>query len=193
MRTKKHSDSSILDKAFDVISREGFESFTLKQVSEATGLSPAALIKRFESKKNLAILARNRRWDSNLSIEHKDRSYTDTGINGLFKLIEIITKSVDSSRLGEHARWLGTEALTPKSKKKVSIYFQTTRDILKKHIEEAQDKKEIGRKICSTQLSVNLEAFIQGVIFQYIFLYKQPHISQHLPHRVRYFLKPYLL
>lgn len=50
-RPKKISDSEILLIAFEVISREGFESFTFEQVSKATKLSPAALVKRFKTKK----------------------------------------------------------------------------------------------------------------------------------------------
>lgn len=52
-RPKKLSDDECLEQAFDVISREGFESFTLEQVGRAVGLSPAALLKRFGTKEEL--------------------------------------------------------------------------------------------------------------------------------------------
>lgn len=192
MRTKKISDINVLLKAFNVISREGFDSFTLNQVSKETSLSPAALIKRFKTKKNLAKLARDIKWDENLSIGQEQLKYEQKGVAGIFQLISIISKSVDSKRLGEHARWLGTEALTPKSRRKVATYFQMTREIFEVHIKEAQESKEIRKEISTKELSVCLEAFVQGVIFQYIFLYDQPHVSMYLEKKVSFFLKPYL-
>lgn len=191
MKTKKISDISVLLKAFEVISREGFESFTLNQVSKATGLSPATLIKRFKTKKNLAQLARNAKWEQNLSVGVEKIKYEDKGLAGIFKLIAIIAESVDSKRLGEHARWLGTEALSPKSRRKVSDYFQMTREIFEKHIKEAQQSKGINNEVSAKDLSYCLEAYVQGVIFQYIFLYEQPHIANHLQKKVEFFLKPY--
>lgn len=191
MKTKKISDSKVLDIAFTVISREGFDSFTLAQVSKATTLSPAALIKRFKTKRNLALLARNRRWDENLAIHKESMNYPQTGLEGLYKMVERIANSVDSRRLGEHARWLGTESLSLQSKKKVSLYFERTRSILQKHIEEAQNLNEIKRTVSSVDLALNLEAFIQGVIFQYIFITPQQGILDTLVTRVTFFISPF--
>lgn len=192
MRTKKLSDSQVLGLAFEVISREGFESFTLEQVGKATALSPASLIKRFKSKKSLALLARNNRWDENLALNAERSGYSETGVKGLFKMVELIAKSVDSNRLGEHARWLGTESLSPQSKKKVSTYFAKTRSILQQHIDEAQKKNEITASVSSRELALNLEAFIQGVIFQHIFLPDRLGIKKVLENRVSFFLETYL-
>lgn len=192
MRTKKLSDSEVLGLAFEVISREGFESFTLEQVGKATSLSPASLIKRFKSKKNLALLARNRRWDENLAVNAERSNYSEIGVEGLFKMVELIAKSVDSNRLGEHARWLGTESLLPKSKKKVSSYFAKTREVLRQHIDEAQKKNEITNRVSSQELALNLEAFIQGVIFQHIFLPDRLGVKKVLETRVSFFLETYL-
>ena len=191
MRTKKMSDSQVLELAFDVISRKGFDSFTLKDVAKVTKLSPAALIKRFKNKKNLALLARNTRWDNNLSSTLNNKEQTEIGLDGILELVRLIASSVDSERLGEHARWLGTESLSPKSRRKVADYFEVTRNTLKRHIQEAQEQKQISKDIDSGKLSMNLEAFIQGVIFQYIFLKKKRHISIHLEERVRFFLDSY--
>ncbi|MBC87128.1 MAG: hypothetical protein CL677_08090 [Bdellovibrionaceae bacterium] len=192
MRTKNLSDSEVLDLAFDVISREGFDSFTLKQVGHATHLSPSSLIKRFKNKKNLAQLARDHRWDKNLSLDVQRSGYKEKGIAGLFKMVEIIGESVKSYRLGEHARWLGTESLHPKSKKKVSKYFSTTRSILQGHITEAQLERRLDTNIDPEALALNLEAFIQGVIFQFIFLPDRCGIKSILNERVNFFLNPYL-
>lgn len=72
-RTKKISDSRVLDMAFDVISKEGFQSFTFEQVGKAVGLSPATLVKRFKNKKRLALLARNQKWEHNIGQIESDR------------------------------------------------------------------------------------------------------------------------
>lgn len=186
------SDSEALELAFDVISGKGFDSFTLKDVSKATKLSPATLIKRFKDKRNLALLARNTRWDNNLAITLNSEREAKKGLVGIFDLVNLISKSVDSERLGEHAIWLGMESLKPKSRKKVADYFETTRNKLRLHIQEAQAQGEISRKISSSDLGINLEAFIQGVIFQFIFLPKEQHISTHLKTSVDFFLDPYL-
>ena len=118
-RPKKISDSDILLMAFEVISVEGFESFTFEQVAKATGLSPAALVKRFKTKKHMAYLARNQKWDENLVKMNSKKIDQLNGLDGIFEFLHLIAKSVDSKRLGEHVRWLGTEAGEPKTKKKV--------------------------------------------------------------------------
>lgn len=107
-RPKKISDSDVLLIAFDVISREGFESFTFEQVGKATGLSPAALVKRFKTKKRLAFLARNQKWDENLSKMNARKIAQLNGLDGIFEFLRLIAKNVDSKRLGEHTRWLGS-------------------------------------------------------------------------------------
>lgn len=191
MRTKKTSDFDILLKAFDVIAHEGFESFTLEQVAKATSLSPAALIKRFKTKKNLAQLARDTKWEQNLSLGYEKLNYKEKGVAGIFQFVRIISESVDSKKLGEHARWLGTEALSVKSRRKVGNYFQMTREIFERHIQEAQGLKEIKKEVSAPELSFCLEAFVQGVIFQFIFLDGSPRMPAHLKRQVELFLKPY--
>lgn len=181
-RPKKLSDSDLLLIAFDVISREGFESFTFEQVSKACGLSAAALVKRFKTKKNLAFLARNQKWDENMSQMSIRRIEQLNGLNGIFGFLHLIARSVDSKRLGEHARWLGTEADDPKSRKKVATYFQETRDIFLRLILEAISNKELKFIDDPKDLAMTLEALVQGSIFQFAFLNERS-IELHLKQR----------
>ena len=190
-RPKKLSDSECLERAFVVISREGFESFTLAQVAKATGLSPAALIKRFRTKQRLARAARDRRWDVNLEQVRASDATSTRGLERLLQFIRSIARSVDSKRLGEHARLLGTQADEPRSKKKVAAYFQSTRERLELCLREAHDDGEI-RKIDASRVAWTLEALIQGAIFQFAFLEARG-IERHLCDHVETFLAPYRL
>lgn len=188
-RPKKISDSDILLMAFNVISREGFESFTFEQVAKATGLSPAALVKRFKTKKRMAYLARNQKWDKNLSIMNVRKIAQLHGLDGIFEFLLITAKNVDSKRLGEHLRWLGAEAGDPKAKKKVGAYFAETRKIFLGLIQEASTNHEL--KIIGTpeDLAMTLEALLQGSIFQFAFL-DEKNIGRHLEDRFRSVLRP---
>lgn len=183
-RPKKISDSDVLLMAFDVISREGFESFTFEQVGKATGLSPAALVKRFKTKKRLAFLARNQKWDENLSKMNARKIAQLNGLDGIFEFLRLIAKNVDSKRLGEHARWLGTEAGDPKAKKKVAAYFAETRKIFLGLIQESVSNHELKIMGNPEDLAMMLEALLQGTIFQFTFL-DEHNIGRHLENRFR--------
>lgn len=191
-RPKKISDSEVLLKAFEVISREGFESFTFEQVSKATRLSPAALVKRFKSKQRLALLARNRKWDENLMKMESTSIEQLHGLKGLFEFLRLIARSVDSKRLGEHLRWLGTEAEEIKARKKVGAYFAHTRQILQRLIQEAIQNKELKKIEEPADFAMTLEALVQGAIFQFAYL-NGSSIERHLSERIKSALQVYLI
>lgn len=190
-RTKKISDSDILDRAFEVISKEGFHSFTFEQVSRAVKLSPAALVKRFKTKKQLALLARNQRWDRNLGHVDPEKINKLNGLEGIYSFLSIIAASVNSNRLGEHAVWLGTEAGSLKSKKKVAAYFENTRLIFKRLLEEAINNKELINTIDTKSFAKVLEALVQGSIFQFAFL-EERDIESHIKSHFKLILSTYL-
>ena len=188
-RPKRISDSDILLMAFDVIAREGFESFTFEQVGKATGLSPAALVKRFKTKKRMAFLARNQKWDESLSKMNARKLAELNGLAGIFAFVRMAAKNVDSKRLGEHARWLGTEAGDPRAKKKVGAYFAETRKIFLGLIQEAIANQELRNVAKPEDLAMTLEALLQGSIFQFAFMDEQS-IGRHLENRFRSVLQP---
>lgn len=189
---KKMSDLEVLEKAFPTISRYGFESFTLEQVSKATGLSAATLIKRFKTKKKLAVLARNQNWEINFQQMLEVTNNTNvSGIAGIFYFVNLISKSVESDNLAEHLRQLGNDALNTALKKTVGAYFQTTRDIFKYFIDQAIKNKELKGVENSKDLATLLEAIVQGSIFQFIFMERRS-IYAHLKKNMEDFLKPYL-
>lgn len=190
-RTKKQSDSQVLIRAFEVISREGFDSFTFDQVGRKVGLSPAALVKRFKTKRRLALLSRNAKWDENLGLVAGSELEALKGLPGIYEFLKIIARSVDSKRLGEHARWLGTEATEPRSRKKVAAYFETTRHIFERLLKEALLAKDLKFEMPPARLAKTLEALIQGGIFQFAFL-DQRSIEDHLKAHVEVLLNPYI-
>jgi AcrR family transcriptional regulator len=188
-RPKKLSDSELLFHAFDVISREGFESFTLQQVARRTELSPAALIKRFKSKQQLAIQARDCKWDANLG-QFDDAPMHRRGLAAVRELILLVARSVASKRLGEHAILLGQQACDPVAKRKVAAYFATTRAILQRAPQEAVDDGELVESFEPAPMAWTMEALIQGAIFQFAFLSAHD-IEEHLRIHVDRLLKPH--
>lgn len=190
-RTKKTSDSEVLIKAFDVIARQGFSSFTFEQVGKVVGLSPAALVKRFKSKHQLALLARNLKWEHNLGQIHSENFETLSGYKGIFDFLSIISRSVNSERLGEHAIWLGKEACHPRSKKKVADYFAVTRRIFSRLVTEAISDRQLKPIDNVPEFAKTMEALVQGAIFQFAFLNERD-IESHLKSHLKVLLKPYL-
>jgi AcrR family transcriptional regulator len=184
------SDADVLNVAFDTIARKGFESFTFSQVGKAVGLSPAALVKRFKSKKRLASLSRAERWERNL--RQMDRQPDGfSGLKGVFDFLALIARSVDSKRLGEHARLLGTEANEQRSKKRVAAYFAATRRIFARLLREAVNDRELdGERLVPEAYAATLEALVQGAIFQFAFL-EEDDLERHLHGHVRTILQPY--
>ena len=191
-RTKRLSDSEVLMAAFDVIAREGFSSFTFKQVGRVVGLSPAALVKRFKNKNQLALLARNIKWEQNLGQVSSEEFETLRGLDGIFSFLGIIARSVNSNRLGEHAMWLGKEACSPSSKRKVAAYFETTRKIFFRLLLEAIKLGQLRSIENTKEFAKTMEALVQGAIFQFAFL-NERNIEIHLIDHFRVLLKPYLV
>ncbi|WP_374080461.1 TetR family transcriptional regulator C-terminal domain-containing protein [Bdellovibrio bacteriovorus] len=111
------------------------------------------------------------------------------GLQGIFEFIRLIAKSVDSKRLGEHLRWLGTEADDPKVRKKVASYFAETRSIFRRLVEEAVANHEM-KVMDPEDLAMTLEALLQGSIFQFGFL-NEKNIERHLLNRFRSVLQPF--
>ncbi len=185
------SDSEVLIKAFDVIAREGFSSFTFEQVGKVVGLSPAALVKRFKSKNQLASLARNLKWEHNLGQINSDSFNEMSGYKGIFEFLRIISRSVNSERLGEHAIWLGKEACYPRSKKKVANYFEVTRGIFFRLVTESIKHGQLKPIDNVPEFAKTMEALVQGAIFQFAFLSERD-IESHLKSHFRVLLKPYI-
>jgi len=62
-RTKRLSDETVLDAALELIHRRGPDALTFGSLSEASGLSPATLVQRFQDKPKLMQAALLRAWE----------------------------------------------------------------------------------------------------------------------------------
>ena len=62
-RTKRLSDEVVLDAALELVHRRGPDALTFGSLSEASGLSPATLVQRFQDKSKLMQVALLRAWD----------------------------------------------------------------------------------------------------------------------------------
>jgi AcrR family transcriptional regulator len=169
-RPKKLSDSELLFAAYDVIGREGFESFTLQQVAKRMDLSPAALVKRFKTKEQLARAARKCKWDADLGQMESAGDNPTRGVAAVMRFVSLIATTVKSKRPGEHGALFSQDVSDPQSKRKVAAYFQSTRDVLRRALREAVEDKELNADLDPEKMSWTLEALIQGAIFQFSFL-----------------------
>lgn len=190
-RPKKLSDSELLNVAYDVSGREGFDSFTLRQVSRSADISPAALIKRFKSKKRLVLLARQHRWQSTLDQFRENAPESLRGLRGLFHFVSQVAKSVSSKRLAEHASAFGVDASDIRTRKVVGSYFSATRSLIARLLREAAAQGELTELADPDRLAFTLEALMQGAIFQFAFL-GESNIEAHLHAHMHTFLAPYL-
>lgn len=189
-RPKLFTDEEVLAKAFSIISKEGFDSFTLEQVSEVTGIAPATLIRRFKTKRNLAIKSRDWQWNYNLSLIEKNQlNKSGEGLKGLESLIHQISQSVDSDNLGEHLRLLSDDLANPELRTTATNFFKWTRKIIKDLLDQAIIKGEL-KDLNSLEMSFHLEALIQGIIFQFAF-YPEKSIEYKLLKHINLALIPY--
>ncbi len=184
------SDAEVLERAFPVIAREGFDSFTLAQVRRATGLSPAALIKRFGTKKRLAVLARDQGWRRLLAAFDTERTAA-RGLAGIDALVRAIARSVDSLRLDEHLRRLSEDAAHPTLRRSAGRFFARTREALRTFLAEAVESGELVGEVDAAELAAQLEAMIQGAIFQYGFVETDDGIETWLRRRIHGLLAPH--
>lgn len=188
-RNKKISDDEILDLAFPVICRVGFDSFTLEQVSQVTGLSPATLLQRFGSKRELAFRVRDRKWDRNLS-QFEAAETGPQGLAGIDQLLAEIGRSVDSQRLNEHLRLLADDMGDSRLRVGAAHFFSWTRGLIQRFLTEAVAAGELCPDTPVAELSCTLEALIQGSIFQFGFL-DEPDIGPWIRRHIDFLLGPY--
>lgn len=179
----------MLDAAYTIAAREGFHSFTLKQVARSADISPAAMIKRFRTKSRLVSLARQHRWESDINALRLNTAPELRGIRGIRHFVSLVATSVASKRLSEHLLAFGIEHASSASRRKVGGYFADVRSMLTKLLQEAVDDRELGA-IDPANIAFVLEALIQGSIFQYAFLERHD-LKNHLLGHVNAFLEVY--
>lgn len=180
-RIKKIEDTEILTKILEVIKEMGTTEFSLEDLRKATGLSPATLLQRFGSKKNIlykSIELANVQLKNNLiksrSINKsniKTRSYIDEIIKiylelgAAFSSPKDVAGGLDILKLDINDKKLNT--LTRR-------YFATRREKIESLLTLAQNNKELSTHIVSSELVWNLESLWQGSIMLWALTGKGP-------------------
>lgn len=164
-RKKMIDDTTILKMALEVIIQVGATTFSLEDLRNKTGLSPATLLQRFGSKKNIlhkAIELSNQDLKNNLNNRFMvNQSPMREVINIYLEL------SMPFSTPGDIASGLDILKLDITEKKLNRLtrkYFEIRRKKIESLIILAQKKNEISSHINAAEIVWNLESLWQGSI-----------------------------
>lgn len=158
----------ILERALDVVAREGYRGASVKQIAEAVGLSQAGLLHYFDSKEELftAILRKRDEFDRTILQKTEDDTIDDLR-DGFLELVERNTEqrgvvllfsrmAVDAAD-GEHAArdFFGERAAT-------------IREIFTDAIVEAQQSGRIEPSLDAAILARIVQAASDGLQLQWL-------------------------
>lgn len=164
-RKKTIDDKTILKMVLEVITKVGSTTFSLEDLREKTGLSPATLLQRFGSKKNLLHKAIEL---SNNDLEDNFTNRVAISKSPIQEIINIYLElSMPFSRPIDVANGLDILKLDITEKKLNKLtrkYFEIRRKKIESLIILAQEKNEITSKINAAELVWVLESLWQGSI-----------------------------
>ncbi|CEG61738.1 TetR/AcrR family transcriptional regulator [Legionella micdadei] len=167
-RIKKISDEAVLTIILDIITRIGAAQFSLEDLSRQTKLSPATLIQRFGSKKeilNKALELANKKLaeklDSNnalaeTSIQQIITTYLDLSL--VFVKPEDVANGLDILKL---------DIIEKKLNQITREYFEIRRKKIKSLLDLAIKNGELPKIISTGNLVWDMEALWQGAILQW--------------------------
>jgi|GEM_PF-1822697 AcrR family transcriptional regulator len=164
-RKKKIDDSVILQLILEVIIEVGAASFSLSDLSRKTGLSPATLLQRFGSKKNIlhkAIALANDNLNRELTNRKQtDKSYVQTIIDIYLELAgNFITPSDIANGLDVLKYDINDKNLNALTRK----YFKIRRNKIASLLILATEHNELPQDTDITSMVYNLEALWQGSV-----------------------------
>lgn len=164
-RKKTIDDETLLKMVLEVITKVGPTTFSLKDLRKKTGLSPATLLQRFGSKKNIlhkAIELSNShlgdRFTNRVAIS---KSPTEEIINIYLDLSMQFSRPID---VANGLDILKLDITEKKLNKLTRKYFEIRRKKIEYLIILAQEKNEITSKINAAELVLTLESLWQGSI-----------------------------
>jgi AcrR family transcriptional regulator len=191
-RTKKVGDSIILKMILEVIAKEGATTFSLEDLSKKTGLSPATLLQRFGSKRNIlhkAIELANQDLKNNLTNRSViDKSPLKEIINVYLELSMPFSNPIDVARGLDILKLDITEKRLNRLTKK---YFELRRNKITSLVTLAQKQGEIAFDFHIADLVWNLECLWQGSIMLWA-LTQKGKLQPWLTNRFSSFLKSLL-
>lgn len=192
-RKKKLDDAIILKMILEVIIKEGATTFSLEDLSKKTGLSPATLLQRFGSKKNIlhkAIELSNQ--DLKKNLENKisiHKSPIQEIINIYLELSGPFSNPVDVANGLDILKLDITQKNLNQLTRK---YFEIRRNKIKSLLTLAQKKGEIPGDHDVTQITWNLECLWQGSVMLWALIGKGK-LQQWIKERISGYLKSMLL
>jgi hypothetical protein len=164
-RKKMIDDTKILKMALEVIIEMGATTFSLEDLRNKTGLSPATLLQRFGSKKNILHKAIEL---SNNDVKNSLNNKSVVSKSPIQEVINIYLElSMPFSTPGDIASGLDILKLDITEKKLNSLtrkYFEIRRKKIESLIILAQKKNEISSSVNASEIVWNLESLWQGSI-----------------------------
>jgi AcrR family transcriptional regulator len=161
----------ILERALDVIAREGYRGASVKELADAVGLSQAGLLHYFESKEELftAILRKRDEVDSaGFGLTDADRSISDHDLREGY--VGLIRHNADVPGLVQLFARLSVDAADPDHA--AHEYFvtrgQSVRDVFSSAIAAQQAAGEITDAIDPTSLARIFQAVSDGLQVQWM-------------------------
>lgn len=184
-------DRMILKMALEVIVEVGVTTFSLEDLRNKTGLSPATLLQRFGSKKNILYKALEL---SNNDLKNNFNNRSIVNQSPLQEIINIYLElSMPFSTPEDIAGGLDILKLDITDKRLNSLtrkYFEIRRKKIESLIIQAQEKNEISSFINASEMVWNLESLWQGSIMLWA-LIGSGNLQEWLKKRFHSFIKLY--
>lgn len=164
-RKKKTADLVILKMILEVITKIGATEFSLEDLSKKTGLSPATLLQRFGSKKNIlykALELANQELKDNFANRSLVNNSPLQEIMGIY--LEFSSSTLTPKDVAGGLDILKLDITEKKLNAITRKYFETRRKKIAALVVLAQEKGEIPEDVDATDLVWNLESLWQGSI-----------------------------
>ncbi len=166
-RKKKITDQEVLEAALKVICEKGHSNFSLVDVSNEVGLSPATIIQRFKSKNELVLEAFksfNKDFENHVTgSDYSDRSSADALIDFIVEMSE----RFEVGQIGNQIELLMLDVVDPQMNKVARDHFVLFRKKVKQIISEGLKSGEFRKENSADDLVLLLEAFWIGVVIQW--------------------------
>lgn len=166
-RQKKITDQEVLEATLKVICEKGHSNFSLVDVSNEVGLSPATIIQRFKSKNELVLEAFksfNKDFENHVTgNDYSDRSSADALIDFIVEMSE----RFEVGQIGNQIELLMLDVVDPQMNKIARDHFFLFRKKVKQIISEGLKTGEFRKENSAEDLVLLLEAFWIGVVIQW--------------------------
>jgi AcrR family transcriptional regulator len=191
-RPRKASDDQLFEATHAVMNRVGPGELTLAAIAAEAGVTPAVLVQRFGSKRNLLLALSERFADSAgelvaaLAKQHRSplaalRAYADC-MAGI---------AASPGAFARNLAYLQIDLTDPDFRKHLVKHARATRTGLRRLLEAASARGELVRQVKPAQLARTIEATISGSMLTWAF-YQEGTAAHWIRADVEAVLAPYL-